>query len=186
MILQPVKSFSAHWILFGIGRIQGLSMSVISYFAILPTSSLMLSSPVSCPLHYFHSLFSSLWVILFSQPRLSTVYCFVLILSAGILISLFHWGMLFHCSKYFCLSLDCIPLFHHHLYLFLQKFKFTAIACFHHLLSLPYFYCFLTYLFPFCCKFSLRFLFSKSDSVHLYQFKSKIKKAGPLPAQDVF
>lgn len=88
MILQPVKSFGAHWILFGIGRIQGLSMSVISYFAILPTSSLMLSSPVSCPLHYFHSLFSSLWVILFSQPRLSTAYCFVLILSAGILISL--------------------------------------------------------------------------------------------------
>lgn len=88
MILQPVKSFGAHWILFGIGRIQGLSMSVISYFAILPTSSLMLSSPVSCPLHYFHSLFSSLWVILFSQPRLSTVYCFVLIISAGILISL--------------------------------------------------------------------------------------------------
>lgn len=88
MILQPVKSFGAHWILFGIGRIQGLSTSVISYFAILPTSSLMLSSPVSCPLHYFHSLFSSLWVILFSQPRLSTVYCFVLIISAGILISL--------------------------------------------------------------------------------------------------
>lgn len=88
MILQHAKSFGAHWIFFGIVRIQGLSMSVISYFSILPTSSLRLSPPVSPPLHYFPSLFSSLWVILFSQPKLSRVYYFVLILSAGILISL--------------------------------------------------------------------------------------------------
>lgn len=66
----------------------GFFMSVISHFAILPASSLMLSSPVSPPLHCSHSLFSSLWVILFSQPKLSRVYCFVLILSARILISL--------------------------------------------------------------------------------------------------
>lgn len=107
----------------------------------------------------------------------SRVCCFALILSAGLLISLCHKGMLFHCSKHFCLSLDFIPLFQHDLYIFLWKFKFAAFACFHHLLSRSYFYCSLTSLSPSCCKFFFRFfLLSKPDSVHLYQFKSRIKK----------
>lgn len=186
--------FSSTWsplapieFLHGIERIQSLSMSIISQFPILTTSSPMHLSPISPSLHYFGPLFS-LWATLVLQKKYSRVCCFALILSAKL------WLPLCVTQRH------VIPLFQI-LLVFLRHNFFISTSSLHFSLKIQV--CYLCLLhpplstffilllmlpqtsFPSWCKFSFKFfLLPKSDSVHLIQIQNK--KAGPLSTQDVF
>lgn len=156
---------------------SGLSTSEISYFAILPTSSLMLSSPVSPPLHYSHSLFSSFMSnpFLSAQAKQGLLLCsHSLSQDFNLSVSLRHVIPLLQVLLSFFRLHSCISTPS-------LNFSLKIQVCCPCLLSSPTpsisFLLFPHISFPFLLQVSLRFfLVSKSDLVHLYQFKSKIKK----------